>query len=477
MGVARLEQFAYDEATRSFREALRLSPDLDIARLNLAIAHFYGSRPAEAATEARAAAARLPANPVAHYMVGVIAKAENRLDEAAAAFERVLQLDPQDAGSLVSLGQIHAQQRRYVEALALFDRALAAEPYNVTAAYNAALALTRAGRGEDGRAAMQRFEQLRDSPYGVTYAQTYLTQGRYGEAIASTGAEPELANSATPAVTFGDATSTWFPPAPARPQAGAPSGHVLFDLNGDGALDLVSADGSGLRLLRNGGARFTDDTSRALPAGVRDAAAVIAGDYDNDGRPDLFVISTGGARLFRQKADAAFEDVTITAALPALPRLATTAAFADLDHDGDLDIIVAGESTGLLRNNGNGTFADITAASGFRAPPGRAIAVAPTDYDNRRDIDVLIAAADGAPQLFRNMRDGTFRDSAADAGLTAAGENSSLAVADVNKDGYPDIFIGRRNGPGLLPGYRFTGDDGGWYTVPAVTDEYLIGVG
>ena len=58
MGVARLEQFAYDEATRSFREALRLSPNLDSARLNLGIAHFYGSRPAEAATEARAAAAR-----------------------------------------------------------------------------------------------------------------------------------------------------------------------------------------------------------------------------------------------------------------------------------------------------------------------------------------------------------------------------------------------------------------------------------
>ena len=76
--------------------------------------------------------------------------------------------------------------------------------------------------------------------------------------------------------------------------------------------------------------------------------------------------------------------------------------------------------------------------------------MAPTDYDNRRDIDVLVAAADGAPQLFRNMRDGTFRESAADAGLTTAGETSALAVADVNKDGYPDIFLGRRNGPGLL---------------------------
>ena len=66
---------------------------------------------------------------------------------------------------------------------------------------------------------MQRFEQLRDSTYGVTYAQTYLTQGRYAEAIASTGAEPELVNPATPAVTFTDATAAWLTGADA---AGAP---------------------------------------------------------------------------------------------------------------------------------------------------------------------------------------------------------------------------------------------------------------
>jgi Flp pilus assembly protein TadD len=451
MGVALLEQFAYDEAAKAFHEALRLSPGLDIARLNLAIAEHYGGHPAEAAADAHTAAQRMPGSPTAHYMVGLIAKGDNRLDEAASAFGRVLELDPADAGSLISLGQVDLQQRKYAEALALFDRAVAAEPYNVTAAYNAALALTRAGRSDEGRSAMQRFERLRDSAYGVTYAQVYLTQGRYAEAIASTGAEPDLVNPAIPAVTFSEATAASFaaPPAATSSNAGA-GGLTLFDADGDGALDLVTADAAGVRLFRNVRGRFSEDTARAGLGSLRGATGVIAGDYDNDGHPDLFVLSSEGPRLFRQKADGTFEDVTKTAALPPLPPSATAAAFADIDHDGDLDIIVAGEAAQILRNNGNGTFTDITAAAGFGAPLGRPVAVAPTDYDNRRDIDVLIAASGRAPLLFRNMRDGTFKDSAADAGLAAAGDYSAIAVADVNKDGYPDIFLARRDGPGLF---------------------------
>jgi tetratricopeptide (TPR) repeat protein len=188
IGVARLEQFDYDTAARSFREALQIAPALHIARLNLAIALLYGGRPAEAAPEARAAAKQLPDNPTAHYVVGLIAKADNALEEATAAFERVLQLDSRDAGAKIQLGQVHLQQRRYEDALRLFQEALTAEPYNVTAAYSVAIALARAGRADEGRQAMQRFEKLRDSAYGVTYSQVYLGQGRYGEAIASTGA-------------------------------------------------------------------------------------------------------------------------------------------------------------------------------------------------------------------------------------------------------------------------------------------------
>ena len=85
--------------------------------------------------------------------------------------------DPADVGAKVNLGQVYVQQRNFADAITLLREALAAEPYNVTAAYSLATALTRAGAQDEGRQAMQRFQTLRDSTYGVTYAQTYLEQG------------------------------------------------------------------------------------------------------------------------------------------------------------------------------------------------------------------------------------------------------------------------------------------------------------
>ena len=95
----------------------------------------------------------------------------------------------------------------------------------------------------------------------------------------------------------------------------------------------------------------------------------------------------------------------------------------DIDHDGDLDVFVAaGEAGGpglLLRNNGDRTFTDITARAQLGGAGG-AVAVVPTDFDNRRDVDLFVLKRD-RPALFKNMRDGSFRDLAAELGLVATG--------------------------------------------------------
>jgi tetratricopeptide (TPR) repeat protein len=440
-GVAFLEQFNYQDAERHFRAALKIDPGLAIARLNLGIAVLYAGRPVEALQEARAAAKLLPDIPQAHFVLALAAKGDDKTDEAVPAFERVLKIDPADPATKIHLGQIHLQQRRYPDALKLFQEALAAEPYNVTAAYNVALALTRSGQQEEGRAAMQRFEKLRDSPYGVTFAQTYLSQGRYGEAIASTGAEADLVDAAVPDVRFVLSKSAI--------QRDAGVGRTvqltLFDVDGDGDLDLFELGATGHRLLRNQNGVFTDaKIALPLPAEGKWAGAV-AGDYDNDGRPDLLVLGASTHRLFHQTAAGAFDDVSEKAGLPRASGDVTSAAFLDADHDGDLDILAAGDGMQLLQNNGDGTFTDITTKAGFANVRGVKVrSVAPTDYDNRRDIDVL-TLGDSGPALFRNMRDGTFRAWSAEAGLGSGSGPAgiALAVGDLNKDGYPDVFDGQ----------------------------------
>jgi Flp pilus assembly protein TadD len=469
LGVALLEQFRYDEAASSFRQALELHPGLHIARLNLSIALLYDGQPDEALNAAQEAAAVLPALPHPHYVIGLAARAQGRVEDASAAFARTLKLDPSDAGALIHLGQIQLQQRRYDEAARMFDSALAAEAFNATAAYGLATSLTRSGRSEESARALERFEALRDAPYAITYSQAYLQQGRYGEAVASTGAEPELVDPSPPKVTFIDSTRE-LPPTqrPAEPGSGTPvsTGSVtLADFDGDGDLDAfaTSRAGAGQRLYSNDAGTFADATARAGIAARGESAAIAAvpGDYDNDGRLDLLLLRQGGARLLRQSSGGTFEDVTEAAGIRSSPEAAVAAAFVDVDHDGDLDIFIAGGARSiagedraapnqLLRNNGTGTFVDITREAGLLDGAVRGVAVAPTDFDNRRDIDLVVIGPSSPPRLFKNMRDGSFHDVAAEVRLPAAARYSALAAADLDKDGFTDLFLGRSDAPGIL---------------------------
>jgi len=517
LGVAFLEQFKYAEAADAFRRAL--GPDgnagaLAIARLNLGLALLYSQDLAGASRETAEADRLLPSAPQPPYVLGLIARAENRTDEARKYFERVRQIDPHDAGTNVNLGQMFLAERQYAQAIEVLERAVADEPYNVTAVYNLGQALLRSGRTDEGQRMIERSQTLRTAGYAITYGTGYLEQGRYAEAIASTGLEPDLIDAAEPAVTFTPALVA--PPEgrdrraeSAVPQTAATSpfgrtfatsdltaegaralaaglggGLTLIDADGDGNLDLFAALPDEQRLWRNGRGNWTDVTAaaglQAIPSGSV-AIGAVAADYDNDGKTDLFVLRYGVSSLYRNDGGGRFTDVTKTAGLAPYPFLPGAAAFVDVDHDGDLDLIVAGladvaatlaqeerkDREGrkdtprvfprdfepapllLLRNNGNGTFTDITRSAKLDRR-AHAVAIAPTDFDNRRDIDLLIVNSDAPPALFKNVRDGTFNDVAAEAGLDAISgrgdEITAIAVGDVNKDDYPDFFFSRSSG-------------------------------
>ncbi len=265
--------------------------------------------------------------------------------------------------------------------------------------------------------------------------------------------------------------------------AASHGGVTLFDYDVDGDLDLFEVASDFQRLYRNDAGKYTDVTKDSgladLPAGSIGIGAV-AGDYDNDGRADLFVLRYGTNKpgtLYHNEGGGKFTDRTMSAELAAYPFLSRSAAFVDVDHDGDLDIFIAGfadlskptsgdikrttvaldELAGapnlLLRNNGDGKFTDITEAAkvaGNEKGDNRAVAVVPTDYDNRRDVDLLVVEYNRPPVLYRNLRDRTFRDTAAEVGLNVAGRVTCAAAGDLNKDGFTDFFFGRRDDASLL---------------------------
>ncbi|HUS13070.1 MAG TPA: FG-GAP-like repeat-containing protein [Pyrinomonadaceae bacterium] len=501
IGVALLEQFNHKEAAEAFRNALKIEPKLNLAQINLSIALFNVPDLPAAQRAAQNAALLMPAAPQPLYILGLIAKSQSRLDEALTAFQRVLKLDPNDVGTNINVGQIYSQQRKYPEAIAAFRLALAAEPYNATALYSLGQALLRAGQREAGQNVTELFKQLRERGSATTLGQNYLEQGRYAEAVASTGAEAELVDRATPSVSFIDATASLLPgllpgsPDAAPTSTSVVSGHTklgelsdaarreialalggnatLFDYDGDGDLDLFAVTRGAQHLYRNDGGKFVDITNQsgALATKREGTIGAVAGDFDNDGKPDLFVIRDGSLALFHNDGSGKFTDVTSAAAIPAYPYLPSSVAFVDVDHDGDLDIVVIGladlsraPAAGtsavfptdfaeapnlLLRNDGNGKFTDVTTSAKLNTP-GHAVGLVPTDFNNRRDMDLLVLSYGKTPELFSNQRDGTFRNIAKDVGLDMVGPWTCVAAGDVNKDSFTDFFFGRMDGPGLF---------------------------
>jgi len=466
LGAALLEQYEPKEAVTSFSRALEIEPQLFIARVNLSIALYYVPDLDRALRESQRANTQSPQAPQPHYVMALIARAQNRIEDAIREFEKVRQIDPNDVATNVNLGQLYAQEKRYPEATTAFRQAISAEPYNETALYNLGILVTRTGSKEQGRQLIQRFQRFRDSGAGTTIGPNYFEQGRYAEAIVSTGAEPELVDQRTPDVAFTDATRSFLDSAaidvitrtknqsqlePATLDANAPAeAIVLFDYDGDGDLDIFEGSGS-QRLLRNDNGKFSDVTagSGLTVSGSPHSFAAVAGDYDNDGKADLFVVRSGDNTfvLYHNDGDGHFSNTTTETGIkvPTLKgRPYVSAAFFDADHDGDLDIFVAGPTNILLRNNGNGSFSDAsqTAKVASMHDFSNARAVVPTDFDNRRDIDLLVLNASDPPTLFSNMRDGTFRDVAKEAGLLSKGVFWCAAAGDVNKDGFTDFFLG-----------------------------------
>lgn len=264
-------------------------------------------------------------------------------------------------------------------------------------------------------------------------------------------------------------------------------GALFFDYDQDGWIDIYACSGTwlegvskmekpsvlpGNRLYRNkGNGTFEDMTKKAGVSGPWYSMGAVAGDFNNDGYPDLFISNYGSNVLLKNNGNGTFSDVTKKAGVAGGTECSVGAVWFDYDNDSFPDLYVGNylafdpeykyyyapdgfpgpmaydaQKDVLYHNNGDGTFEDVTEKMGIRDTDGRAMGVGAADYDEDGFVDVYVANDHTLNYLWHNDGGKGFTDRGTMSGtaFSQAGEatvSMSVDFADFNEDGLLDLFV------------------------------------
>ena len=264
------------------------------------------------------------------------------------------------------------------------------------------------------------------------------------------------------------------------------AGCAFLDYDADGWQDVLLVNGmdwpghkrerSTLRLYRNDRNGTFTDVTRAAGLDIElYGMGVAVGDWNNDGFPDLLVTCVGQNRLFRNTGKGTFVDVTKASGLGGRSAFSTSALWFDFDRDGLLDLFVCnyvrwstehdvfcsadgkqksyctpeayrGDTCWLFRNRGNGTFEDVTATSGIFDSSSKSLGVTMLDDDQDGWPDLMVANDTQPNKLYRNLRNGTFKEVAVQAGVAFSADGRARAgmgidAADFDNSGRMGVAV------------------------------------
>lgn len=279
------------------------------------------------------------------------------------------------------------------------------------------------------------------------------------------------------------------------------SGVAFFDADGDGKLDILLLNGSdwiprpGHRttaaLYRNNGNGTFSDITRGSGLDIEiHGMGVATGDYDNDGRDDLYVTAVGGDHLFHNEGAGKFRDMTRESGI-SNAQFSSSSAWLDYDKDGKLDLFVGnyvqwsekgdircsldgtnksyctpetykGAASKLYHGLGSGKFEDVTGKAGLADATGKALGVTVFDFNNDGWPDLFVANDTQPNKLYRNLGNGTFKEEGLSAGLAFGDDGVARGAmgtdaADYDRSGRQHLIVGNFSNQ-MLALYRNEGN-------------------
>ncbi|MBX3253027.1 MAG: VCBS repeat-containing protein [Chitinophagaceae bacterium] len=473
-----LARNSYSDVEKQVQDGLSIQPGHTELKLILAEAYIQQNNTKDAEKELNEVLGSNPGNIVAYYMLTGIMKTNKNSEGQKSGLLKVLEISPANLPVRLQLAELFATENKTDSCLFYLQsvKKIAPEfPLVVDTVYQKAIAFLQGDQPSKALYFIQRFHKLMET------TRVYANGFAEIEPPAFPGVKSEFNDSRfgqtdnrDRAVTLNDIQFTEVAEKTGLITQGTihatQSVLALADDDGTGNTYIyagftVPGSPPSRYLFKRDFGTFNDISSSVGMNHTGDELDAAFADYDNDGYQDLFISTTRGIIIYKNRGDGNFSRVKKNTGLENITD-GSKLLIADFDQDGDLDLYIAGKKENkFFRNNSDGSFTEQAKAMNLGAGAGIKD-MDFGDWDADGDLDIAVVLSNGSVQLFNNERYSKFSDLTDSLDLkNPALKGSAIGFGDYNNDGLPDLFIaGVPNGNSFL--LKNTGKNG-YITDPA----------